>query len=85
MPDAGDQLFGLMAGVALLLWLVGRGAAPDLRWRRRAELLAVSLVALGIFFAVLRSIILFPQAEANCSQPSGLTPNSQGCHQTNST
>ena len=54
-----DQLFGLMAGVALLLWLVGRSAASDLRWRRRAELSAIALVALGILYAVLRSIIFF--------------------------
>ena len=54
-----DQLFGLMAGMALLLWLVGRTAASNLRWRRRAELSAFVLIALGILYAVLRSIIFF--------------------------
>ena len=54
-----DQLLGLMAGVALLLWLVGRSAASDLRWRRRAGQSAIVLVTLGMLFAVLRSIIFF--------------------------
>ncbi|MFL5334543.1 MAG: hypothetical protein ACJ8H8_15460 [Geminicoccaceae bacterium] len=54
-----DQLFGLIASVALLVWLLGRGAAPDLRWRRRAEALALALIALGILYALVRAILSF--------------------------
>ena len=32
-----DQLFGLIASVALLVWLLGRGVSPDPRRRRQAE------------------------------------------------
>ena len=53
------ELFGLIASVALLIWLLGRGAAPDLRWRRRAEALALALIALGILYALVRAILSF--------------------------
>ena len=50
-----DQIFGLVAGVALLIWLVGRGMAADPRRRRRFEAIALGLVAAGILFALVRT------------------------------
>jgi uncharacterized membrane protein len=54
-----DQLFGLVAGVALLIWLVGRGMIADPRRRRQAEALALGLVAAGILFALIRTFAWF--------------------------
>lgn len=54
-----DQLFGLVAGAALLIWLVGRGMAADPRRRRRFEAVALGLVAAGILFALLRTVMWF--------------------------
>ncbi len=51
-----DQLFGVVAGAALLIWLVGRGMIADPRRRRQAEVVALGLVAAGILFAVIRTI-----------------------------
>ena len=40
-----DQLFGVIASVALLVWLLGRGVLPGPRRRRQAELAAFGLIA----------------------------------------
>ena len=53
-----DQLFGVVAGVALLIWLVGRGMIADPRRRRQAEAVALGLVAAGILFALIRTVAL---------------------------
>ncbi|MEK0082643.1 hypothetical protein [Benzoatithermus flavus] len=52
-----DQLFGLIAMVALLVWL-GRAYVPEPR-RRQAEIAALGLVAVGIALALIRSAIWF--------------------------
>ena len=54
-----DQLFGLIASSALLIWLLGRNAAPGRLWRRRAEIVALAMVGLAIVYAMLRAIIHF--------------------------
>jgi hypothetical protein len=54
-----DQVFGVVAIVALLIWLVGRGLTADPRRRRRAEAVALGLVAAGILFAAVRAIAWF--------------------------
>lgn len=54
-----DQLFGLIASSALLIWLLGRNAAPGQLWRRWAELVALAMVGLAILYALLRAIIHF--------------------------
>ena len=54
-----DQLFGVVAGVALLIWLIGRGMIADPRWRRQAEVVALGLVAAGILFALVRTVAWF--------------------------
>jgi len=52
-----DQLFGLIASVALLIWLLGRGMLPNPRRRRQAEAVALGLVGAGIVYAVVKSVI----------------------------
>jgi hypothetical protein len=52
-----DQIFGLIAGVALLFWL-GRGYLP-VPYRRRAEILALILVALGMGVALVWTVLWF--------------------------
>lgn len=52
-----DQLFGAVAGLALLIWLLGRGFSSDPRWRRRVEALALGMVAAAILYALYRTII----------------------------
>jgi hypothetical protein len=47
-----DQLFGLIASLALLIWLIGRGMGASARRRRQAELAALGLVAAGIVVAL---------------------------------
>ncbi len=54
-----DQLFGAVAGLALLIWLLGRGFSSDPRWRRRVEALALGMVAAAILYALYRTIIWF--------------------------
>lgn len=54
-----DQIFGVVASVALLVWLVGRGMVVDPRRRRQLEALALGLVAAGILFALVRTVIWF--------------------------
>lgn len=54
-----DQLFGAVASLALLIWLLGRGFSSDPKWRRRIEALALGLVAAAILYAVSRTIMWF--------------------------
>lgn len=54
-----DQIFGVVAGAALLIWLVGRGMAGDPRRRRQVEAVALGLVAAGIAYALLRAAVWF--------------------------
>lgn len=54
-----DQIFGLIASVALLIWLLGRGILPDRRRRRQAEIAALGLVAAGIVYALVQTVIWF--------------------------
>jgi hypothetical protein len=54
-----DQIFGVVAGAALLIWLVGRGMLADPRLRRQAELAALGLVAAGIVYALVRALVWF--------------------------
>jgi hypothetical protein len=52
-----DQIFGVVASVALLVWLLGRRMVVDPRRRRQFEALALGLVAAGIVFALVRTVI----------------------------
>jgi hypothetical protein len=54
-----DQIFGAVAMVALLVWLVGRGILPDPRRRRQAEMVALGLVGAGIVYALVQTIAWF--------------------------
>jgi len=51
-----DQIFGVIASVALLVWLLGRSALPNHRLRRLAELTAIGLIGGGIFYALVQSL-----------------------------
>ena len=52
-----DQIFGVVAGLAMLIWLVGRGMLADPRRRRQAEAVALGLVGAGIAFALVRAAL----------------------------
>ena len=52
-----DQIFGLIASAALMVWLLGRGALPNHRHRRLAELAAIGLIGGGIFYALVQTLI----------------------------
>jgi len=54
-----DQLFAVIASLALLIWLGGRQFLPDPRARRRAEILALGLVLAGIAYALIHAVIWF--------------------------
>jgi hypothetical protein len=54
-----DQIFGVIAMVALLVWLLGRGMLPDPRRRRQAEIVALGLVGAGIVYALVQTIAWF--------------------------
>jgi len=55
MGNAGRSVLGVIASVALLVWLLGRGVLPDPRRRRQAELAAFGLIAAGILYAMVRT------------------------------
>ena len=54
-----DQIFGVIASVALLVWLLGRGMASDPRRRRQVEIAAFGLIAAGILYALVRTVAWF--------------------------
>ena len=54
-----DQIFGVIAMVALLVWLLGRGVLPDPRRRRQAEMAALGLIGAGIVYALVQTIAWF--------------------------
>jgi hypothetical protein len=54
-----DQIFGVIAMVALLIWLLGRGMLPDSRRRRQAEIAALALVGAGIAYALVQTVVWF--------------------------
>jgi predicted MFS family arabinose efflux permease len=54
-----DQLFGVVAAAALLIWLGGRRLLPEPRARRQAEILALVIVAAGILYALVRTFLWF--------------------------
>lgn len=53
-----DQIFGLVASAALLIWLLGRRVLPS-PYHERAELFALGLVAAGILYALYRTMLWF--------------------------
>jgi len=54
-----DQIFGVIASVALLVWLLGRGVLPDPRRRRQAEIVAIGLIGVGIVYALVQTLAWF--------------------------
>ena len=54
-----DQIFGVIASVALLIWLLGRGMIADPRRRRQVEIVAFGLVAAGILYALVQTAAWF--------------------------
>lgn len=54
-----EQIFPLIASLALLIWLLGRGILPNPRRRRQAELLAFGLIAAGIVYALVQTLFWF--------------------------
>ena len=55
-----DQLFGVVASVALLVFLLGRGGlVRDPRRRRYAELAAIGIVLAAIVYAGFMSLAWF--------------------------
>lgn len=56
-----EKLFGVVASLALLIWLVGRSTLPG-RLGRNAEILAFGLVGAGIVYALFRSVLWFTRS-----------------------
>ncbi len=56
-----ERLFGLVAGLALLIWLAGRSTLPG-RLGRNAELLAFGLVGAGIVYALFQTLLWFTRS-----------------------
>ena len=54
-----EQIFGVVASLSLLIWLLGRGIVPDPRRRRQAELVALGLVGAGIAYALFQAVLWF--------------------------
>jgi hypothetical protein len=54
-----EQIFGVVASLSLLIWLLGRGIVPDPRRRRQAELIALGLVGAGIVYALFQTVLWF--------------------------
>lgn len=53
-----EKLFGVVASLALLIWLLGRGTLRG-RLGRNAELLALGLVGAGILYALFQTLLWF--------------------------
>lgn len=51
-----DRLFSLVALLAILIWLVGRGYLPNPRHRRLAEVAAMVLVGAAVLYALLQTL-----------------------------
>ncbi len=54
-----DQIFGVVAGLSLLVWLIGRGMIANPHRRRQAEAVALGLVVAGLAFALARTALWF--------------------------
>jgi hypothetical protein len=54
-----NQLFGVVASLALLVWLLGRGVVRDPRRRRHAEMAAYVLVGAALLYAAFMSLAHF--------------------------
>jgi hypothetical protein len=54
-----QQIFSVVASLALLVWLLGRGMLPDRRRRRQAELAAIGVIGVGIVYALVQTVIWF--------------------------
>lgn len=54
-----DQIFGLVASLSLLIWLLSRGILANPRHRRQAEIAALGLVAAGIAYALVQTAVWF--------------------------
>ncbi len=54
-----NQVFGVVASLALLVWLLGRGILRDSRQRRYAEMAAYGLVGAALLYAVVMSLAHF--------------------------
>jgi hypothetical protein len=57
--DDQHQLFGVVASLALLVWLLGRGVVRDERRRRMAEMAAFGLVGAAMLYAAFMSLAHF--------------------------
>lgn len=53
------QFFGVVASLALLVYLLGRGILRDPRQRRLAETAALGLVGAAILYAAFQSLAWF--------------------------
>ncbi len=51
-----DQIFGVIASVALLVWLLGRRRGGDVH-RRWPELVALIVIGAGILYAILQWLL----------------------------
>lgn len=56
-----NRLFGLVASLALLIWLLGRGTLRG-RLGRNAELVALGLVGAGIVYALFQTLLWFTRS-----------------------
>lgn len=56
---AQEQFFGVIASLALLVWLLGRGIVRDPRRRQLAETAAMGLVGAAILYAAFQSLAYF--------------------------
>lgn len=52
-----DRLFSLVALLAILIWLVGRGILPNPRHRRLATTAALVLIGAGVVYALVLAVV----------------------------